>query len=303
MTSIGLVGYGRWGKHIFRDLRALGAEVHVAVPSAASRAEAMAKGAASVCGDCSLLPQVDGFVVATPTVTHASVLSELTSRERPIFVEKPLTDNLEQAQALVRRAGERIFVMDKWRYHPGVEALAARAKSGALGDILGIRTFRLGWDNPHRDVDAIWILLPHDLSIAYEILGYLPPARSAIATVPGQGHSNLIAVLAGSAETCHVTMEVSAQHPVSRRSVVVIGSKASAQLADSYDDRIFIAEGMPGVNASKPIHEHVDSEYPLLRELRAFVEHLRGGPAPRSSAKEGLLFVERVTALRHLAGV
>ncbi|MBD9559549.1 Gfo/Idh/MocA family protein [Ensifer sp. ENS03] len=303
MTSIGLVGYGRWGKHIFRDLRALGADVHVAVPSAASRAEALAKGAASVCSDCSLLPQVDGFVVATPTMTHASVLSELTSRERPIFVEKPMSDDLEQAQALVKAAGERIFVMDKWRYHPGVEALAARAKSGALGDILGIRTFRLGWDNPHKDVDAIWILLPHDLSIAYEILGYLPPARSAIATVPGQGHSNLIAVLSGPTETCQVTMEISAHHPVSRRSVIVVGSKASAQLADSYDDRIFIAEGVPGINASTPTHEHVASEFPLLRELRAFLEYIQGGAAPRSSASEGLLFVERVAALRRLAGV
>jgi len=303
MTAIGLVGYGRWGKHIFRDLRALGVDVHVAVPSSTSQIEALATGAASVCPDCALLPEVDGFVVATPTATHAATLSKLVSRGRPIFVEKPLTDDLEKARELVMRAGNRIFVMDKWRYHPGVEALAARAKSGALGDILAIRTFRLGWDNPHRDVDSIWILLPHDLSISYEILGYLPPAHSAITTVPGQGHSSLIAILADTSKAPQVTMEISSNHPVSRRAVVIIGSKASAQLADSYDDRIFIGKGMPGFDAADVEHEHVDTEFPLLRELRAFVEHVRGGAKPRSSAAEGLLFVERIATLRRLAGV
>lgn len=302
MTSIGLIGFGRWGKHIFRDLQALGTDVHVAVPSSASQAEALAKGAISACSDGSLLPEVDGFVVATPTSTHTAVLTKLVSRQRPIFVEKPLTDNLKKAQSLVKDAGERVFVMDKWRYHPGIEALAARAKSGALGDILGIRSFRLGWDNPHRDVDAIWILLPHDLSIAYEVLGYLPPAHSAIATVPGHAHSSLLAVLQGPG-TPQVTMEISVNHPVSKRSVIVVGSRASAQLADSYDDRIFIGEGMPGVDAGPVVEEHVDNELPLLRELRAFLKHVQGGPAPRSSANEGLLFVERIAALRRIAGL
>lgn len=248
------------------------------------------------------MPEAKGFVVATPTLTHAAVLPELVSRRKPIFVEKPPIDGFEKAQTLVRDAGERIFVMDKWRYHPGVEALAACAKSGALGNILGIRSFRLGWHNPHRDVDAVWILLRHDLSIVYEILGFLPPAQAAIAAVPRHAHSSLIAVLGGSAGTPQVTMEISANHPVARRSVV-IGNKASAQLADSNDDRIIIAEGMPEVGAGMVEHQKVDKELPLLRELRAFLEYVRGGPAPRSSAAEGLLFVERLTNLRRLAGL
>src|SRR5262245_50179905 len=113
---IGLVGCGRWGRNILRDLRSCGAEVLVATPSAADRAAALASGAASVCVDLSELPAVDGYVVATPSVTHAEVVERLLSAGRPIFVEKPMTTTAESAARLVRLGGDRLFVMHKWRY-------------------------------------------------------------------------------------------------------------------------------------------------------------------------------------------
>jgi len=303
MTSVGLVGFGRWGRHIFRDLLGLGVAVHVAAPPPESRAAALAAGAASVHAACGDLPDVDGFVVATPTGLHAAIVEELIPRDRPIFVEKPLTNDLAAARRLVALAPHRIFVMDKWRYHPGIEALAAHARSGALGDILAVRTYRLGWDSPYRDVDPVWTLTPHDLSIAYEVLGFLPDARMAFATVPDGGHSSLIAVLENAEGGPKVVVEVSTHHPASRRAVVVIGSKGSAQLADSNDDRILLARGAPGLDAEPPEAFAVSTAMPLQRELAAFVAHLQGGPPPRSAAAEGLLIVERITALRSLAGI
>lgn len=302
--SIGLVGFGRWGRHIFRDLRTLGASVHVAVPSAASRQSALAAGAASVHASLAALPDADGFVVATPTVGHAAAVEGLLGRDRPIFVEKPLTNDLAAARRLVDGAGDRIFVMDKWRYHPGIQALARQARSGALGDILAIRTYRLGWDNPHRDVDAVWILLPHDLSIVLEILGDIPAPRTAFSTIPHRPGWDLLATLHDDTRSAQVTVEISAHHPTSRRAVIVVGSKGTAQLADSYDDRIVVATGAPGLDAGKPQHIDVgNNALPLLLELQAFLDYLKGGPAPRSSAREALLIVERIHELRRLAGL
>lgn len=303
MTSVGLVGHGRWGKYILRDLLALGVDVHVAAPSVASRDAALAAGAASAHDRAEHLPDADGYVVAVPTVLHAAIVETLIARDRPIFVEKPLTHDVAAARSIASRAPHRVFVMDKWRYHPGIEALAACARSGELGEILAIRTYRLGWDNPHRDVDAVWILAPHDLSIAYEILGFLPPARSAFALPAGQPQAGLVGVLADDRGGPLVVIEISAHHPQSRRAVVVIGTKGSAQLADSYDDRIIIAKGAPGVDAGRPEEILVGNAMPLARELAAFVGHLRGGPPPRSSAGEGLLVVDRIAALRRLAGM
>ncbi|WP_162901605.1 Gfo/Idh/MocA family oxidoreductase [Breoghania sp. L-A4] len=301
-VSIGLVGFGRWGKNIFRDLRCLGVAVHVAVPGPLSQKAALEAGALSAVGDVRDLTGMDGYVVACSTHMHAHVLEILANRQRPIFVEKPMTDNPAAARRLVDMAGDRIFVMDKWRYHPGVVALAQHAKSGALGEILAIRTYRLGWGNPHNDVDAVWILLPHDLSIVLEIMGDIPAARKADALIPGRPGDGIIATLQDGPGDVLVTSEVSACQPASRRSVTVIGTLGTAQLADSYDDCLLTVAAAPGQMAT-PQRLPVGTEMPLLLELSAFLSHLKGGPAPRSSAAEGLMIVERIHELRQMAGL
>lgn len=299
--TIGLVGFGRWGRLIFRDLRALGAEVHVAVPSEASRAAAVAAGAVSVAATAGELPDADGYVVAPVTVRHAEAVRALLPRGRPMFVEKPLTADPVSAAELVATAGERIFVMDKWRYHPGIVELARLARTGAFGPIRSVTSHRLGWGNPHQDVDAVWILLPHDLSIAVEILGTLPEPRYAAA--PDAAGSGLLAVLRD-ADGPLVTCEVSAAHPVNRRTVVVVGEHGSGQLADSWDDRILLAGTVDGVEITPDNRERaVGAELPLEAELRAFLEHLAGGPPPRSSAADALSVVRAIATLRTMAGL
>lgn len=302
-ARIGLAGFGRWGRLIFRDLVALGAEVHVAVPSQGSQQAALAAGAASACASAAELPDLDGYVVAPPTIHHAEVIEALVGRGRPIFVEKPLTNDAEAAARLVAAGADRIFVMDKWRYHPGIEELGRLARSGAFGPIRAIRSYRLGWGNPHRDVDAVWILLPHDLSIVTEVLGHLPTPRQAFAPPGVEPGADLFCLLQDD-DGPEVRCEASALHPVNRRSVVVVGEHGSGQLGDSYDDRIVLAGRVGGVEIT-PENRLVDvgSELPLQRELRTFLDHLSGGPPPRSSAREGLDVVRTIERLRQLAGL
>jgi predicted dehydrogenase len=298
---VGLVGFGRWGRLIFRDLRALGAEVHVAVPSDASQQAALESGAASVVASAGDLPDADGYVIAPVTVRHAECVRALLDRDRPMFVEKPLTADPDSAAGLVDAAGERIFVMDKWRYHPGVVELARLARDGAFGPIRSITSHRLGWGNPHRDVDAVWILLPHDLSIAVEILGRVPQPRfAAAADASGTG---MLAVLRDD-DGPLVTCEVSADHPVNRRTIVVVGEHGSGQLADSWDDRIVLAGTVDGVEITPETRERsVGAELPLEAELRAFLDHVAGGPPPRSSADDALAVVRAIATLRTMAGL
>lgn len=300
---IGLIGCGRWGRHILRDLIGLGASVHVMAPSEATRAAAHAAGAVQAVDRIDELGLLDGYVIATPSVTHADVIAALVPTGRPIFVEKPMTTDAAAARRILAAAGERVFVMDKWRYHAGIEALAGVARAGELGRVLAIRTWRLGWGNPHQDTDAIWVLLPHDLSIALEILGYLPAAHAAFTLGRERSACDFVGVLRDG-DGPQVTMEIGASHPVNRRSVLVIGSERCAQLGGSYDDQLIIADGAPHGAYGKPYERAVaDAGMPLLAELRAFLDHVRGGPAPRSSAAEGALIVERIAALRALAGL
>lgn len=294
--TVALVGFGRWGRLIFRDLRSLGVDVTVVAPSEGTRRAALDAGAAAAVGAVDDLPAVDGAVVATPTATHAEITERLLDAiDGPIDVEKPLTCDVEDARRIVRRGGHRVFVMEKWRYHPGIELIRDLVAGGSVGRALAVRSLRHQWGLQHRDVDAAWILLPHDLSIAREVLGTVPPLRSATGVAHGR-EAALVAVLGSDP---WVAVDVSTLSTGHRRELQVLCEEAVLALPDSYADHVEVRR--PGEADADKIA--VSTELPLLRELRAFVEHLQGGPPPKSSAAEGAEVVERIAEIRTMAGL
>jgi predicted dehydrogenase len=189
--------------------------------------------------------------------------------------------------------------MDKWRYHHGIEALGEIARSGELGPVRGLASIREQWGSPHRDVDSLWIHLPHDLAITLEVLGTLPPVRDARAERIGSTAVGLHGTLG---DDPWVVLTHSSIAPSARRIVRLVCEEGAATLADGYDEALLVSRGAPERSAA-PEHRPIDPEWPLLRELRAFVEHVRGGPPPRTSAAEHVLIVERLAELRALAGL
>jgi predicted dehydrogenase len=267
-------------------------------------ANAQAGGADAVVASIDDLPQVDAAVVAVPTHLHGEVVLRLAGRGCPIFCEKPLTSDVAIARRIVETAGERVFVMDKWRYHPGVHALRDIAKAQELGPVLGIASVRVQWGSPHDDVDLAWILLPHDLSIALEILGHLPPPLHAVAESDGEGLVAMSAWLAGSA---WLHCEVGIRSPQHRRNIELRCRDGVAVLGDAYDRHIAVLRTDGGARRRAPpaweVRPFVE-RMPLLAELDAFVAYIDGtGPAPRSTAGEGLAVVEAIAELHRLAGV
>jgi predicted dehydrogenase len=298
-THIGLVGCGAWGRFILRDLLALGCNVTVVARS--ERSKANANGAAAVVRTTAELPSVDGIVVATPTSVHAEIVHEVLDREVPIFVEKPLADDPADADRLASAAPDRLFVMDKWRYHPGVELLGEIARSGELGRLIGLRTTRNGWGNPH-EVDGVWILAPHDLSIGLEIIGVLPRPIAAVAD-EAAGYARGLCGLLG--DEPWLALEISTRAIDRRREITLVCEAGVALLPDGYSDRVLLAGASDPRDLTPPECESrlISTELPLLRELRSFIEHVHGGPPPRSSAAEGAAVVRTISELRSLAGL
>ncbi|PWK63694.1 Gfo/Idh/MocA family oxidoreductase [Aminobacter sp. AP02] len=299
---VGLIGCGGWGKLILRDLKALGARVTCVAPSEGSRANAMANGADEIISTLAELPAVKGVVVATPSDSHGEVLLDLLPRDIPMFVEKPLTSDLASAQLLASNAPNRIFVMDKWRYHRGIERIAQYARSGEIGDVLGLRLYRLGWSMTHNEIDPIWNLLPHDLSICLHVLGDVPPVEAAFADGLGPASSGLVASL-GRTGGPRVVIETSAHHPVNRRSVILACSGGTVTLNASLDEYLTLRQGSPDNLDAPEVNVPFKNDMPLKAELAVFLRHLDGGPAPMSSVAEGALIVERVCDIRRKAGL
>jgi predicted dehydrogenase len=298
---VALVGCGRWGRHVLRDLRALGCEVPVVARSEASRERAREGGAARIVGAVGELGRVDGVVVAVPIALHATVTAEALALGAPVFVEKPLTDDLAAAEQLAVAGDGRLFVMDKWRYHPGVGALHEIASSQELGPVRGIACVRDGRGDFRGDVDTVWRHIPHDLAIALEVLGALPPALGAVAEAVDGTPTGIQALLGGDGGPW-LSIAHSATAPRRRREARLCCENGTAWLADGYDEHVTVEHGHPGA-PPEPERRAVAGEWPLLAELRAFVGHLAGGPPPRSSAGDGVAIVRRIAELRALAGL
>jgi predicted dehydrogenase len=290
---VGQIGCGEWGAHVLRDLRALGCDVQVVARSAASRKRATDGGAGAVVPDVGSLEGLDAVVVVTPIVTHAAVVEEALEHDVPVFVEKPLCDDSAAAERLETLAPDRVFVMDKWRYHPAIRTLADIADSGSLGRPRGLRTIRVQSDNRHEE-DASWVLVPHDLAIALEVLGEIPRPLAAAGIWDGERLVTLHAMLE-SERSWHVT-EVSERAPRVERRVELHCDEGLAVLEGGWDEHVTVR--FPDGRT-----ERVDApgELPLLAELRAFVGYVAGGTPPKSSVAEGAAVVRAISALRSLA--
>ncbi|MGH3136521.1 MAG: Gfo/Idh/MocA family protein [Gaiellaceae bacterium] len=290
---VGLVGCGHWGVNILRDLRTLDCDVRVVVRSDASVARAREGGAAAVVPEIAELGAVDGIVTCTPIETHAAVIEEALAADVPVFTEKPLCDDAGDAARLAALAPDRLFVMDKWRYHAGIGVIADIAATGRFGSVHGLRTVRVQPDNRHAE-DAIWVLSPHDLVIALEVLGEVPRPRAA----SGQWAEGRLITMHALLETDRGwhALEVSERAPATERRIELHCDEGVAVLGGGWDEHVLVH-----LTRGRTERLEAPGELPLLAELRAFVGFLDGGLPPKSSAAEGAAVVEVIAALRALA--
>lgn len=298
MITIGLIGCGIWGRSILRELPALGVAVKVfdTAPDALVDREPSVKRVSQL----SDLSQTDGLIIASPSTTHRSVLENVLPWQLPIFVEKPLTTSLEDALYLQTLAPAHVYMMHIWRYHSGIQLLGQMAKSGELGVVTALRSTRSNWTSPRTDTDSIRNLAPHDLTIALEILGYLPAPKAAVIEWHHGIARGMTALLGDSP---FVQIEVSNRSPTKRREVRLFGTEGMAVLADEKVDYLDVYYGNDFSYPGPTHHRQLffDSTPPLRRELAAFIGFLTGGPPPVSDFQEGVLTVQVLAQLDKLA--
>jgi predicted dehydrogenase len=312
MITIGLIGCGLWGRAILRELLTLGVAVKV-VDSQITNYELRITNYelrinqppttdyhSSFVPHLNELSDVDGLIVATPSSTHRAVLEQVLPWQLPTFVEKPLTVSLEDALHLRALAPAHLYMMHIWRYHSGIQLLGQLARSGDLGQITALRSTRSNWTSPRTDTDSIRNLAPHDLTIAIEILGYLPLPKAAVIEWH-QGVARGMTALLG--DSPFLQIEISNRSPDKRREVRLFGTEGVAILKDEKVDYLEVYYGndlsYPDPVRSEKIH--FDSTPPLRKELAAFIAFLQGGPPPVSDFQEGLLTVQVLAQLEELA--
>jgi len=297
MKTIGLVGCGKWGANILRDLLLLGCSVYVADVDSRARMRASEKGAADVFSQVNVLPDCDAYVVAVPIPDLTPVSAALLKHQKPIFSEKTLCMSLEDYTLLNSLGGsDHIFVMHKWHYHPGIDALRMVAQSGKIGTIEEIFTVRHAWADDFHGGDVFWAQSIHDLTIVRHILGYIPEEINAVHVVKNE--SGLpVGCTAFLGNKPGVVISVSGRHCHKISGVSIQGSTGTVGLHNAYDDHITIR------NKSGEEKIAIDTTFPLYLELKEFVEYLNGGPAPRCNLLHARDVTGAIVKIREKGGL
>ncbi|MGB7444264.1 MAG: Gfo/Idh/MocA family oxidoreductase [Coleofasciculaceae cyanobacterium] len=193
--KIAVLGAGRWGRHLVRNFLAHPHALLVAVLDpkpellAATRQNFDLNEFVYLAKDWSSLPknlEIEAVAIATPAVTHYTLIREALQRGYHVLAEKPLTLDVAECIELCRLAQQQqrqLMVDHTYLFHPAVERSQEVVKSGRLGELrygYGART-HLG--PVRQDVDALWDLAIHDIAIFNNWLGQVPEAVQATGQV------------------------------------------------------------------------------------------------------------------------
>ena len=195
MIRIGIIGYGYWGPNIVRNLLSLDSAQVVAVCDTTPEAQRRAKHAypsvhvTSEATEVLHSPDIDAVAIVTPVWTHFELAKAALENGKHVFLEKPLTSNAMQAEILIELAERnnlKIMVDHTFLFTGAVKKIRQLIDQGDLGDLYYYDSTRVNLGLFQHDINVIWDLAPHDLSIMDFLIRKEPEA--VVAT--GQAHLN-----------------------------------------------------------------------------------------------------------------
>jgi predicted dehydrogenase len=319
-VRIGVVGCGYWGSKHVRVLSGVRNVSEVVLIDSNPRtrwAMLSAFPAARAFADLdSALPYIDAAIIAVPPRSHAELAFKALQAGKHVLVEKPLAPSLAEAQALVVEAGRSkgiLMVGHTFEFNPAVRELRNRFDRGELGELYYILSARLNLGLYQSDVNVVWDLAPHDVSI----LNFLLRSTPVTVTAWGASHADAdledLAFIQLKYEQPRVTgyVHISWLDPKKVRRVTVVGSKKMAVYDDMAEERLRIFDR--GIERAGPelaayerpvsyrygdiVSPHIPFAEPLSLEDQHFVDCICNGTDPLSDGRSGLAVVAVLEAI------
>jgi predicted dehydrogenase len=306
----GVIGWGYWGPKIARNLDSLPhATVTYVADTDARRLSAFGINQPWVQTTTHIEDifdsDVDAIVIATPVSTHFQLAREALLHGKHVLVEKPLTASVSEAEELIALAQEQqrvLMVGHTFVYNPAVNELRKLVQGGDLGKIYSIEAERVNLGLFRHDINVIWDLAPHDISILLYLLDKKPERIKVQAHANVQPHIEDVAHLdLEFADGMNAHVHVSWLHPCKIRRVTVIGDARMVVYDDTNP-----AEMIKVYNKGADVHAdpvvsyrygeitipHIDWIEPLHLECEDFANAIRTGTKPRASGEAGLEVVK-----------
>ena len=192
---IGVIGYGYWGPNIVRNFHSRDNSEVVLVADRNPKCEARMKKVYPSIGFTTdenqvlTSPEIDVVAVVTPVWTHYELAKKALENGKHVFVEKPFTYSVQQGEELVElaeRKNLKIMVDHTFLFTGAVKKIKELVDKKELGDLYYYDALRVNLGLFQHDVNVIWDLAPHDLSIMDHVISAKPEA--VVAT--GEKHLN-----------------------------------------------------------------------------------------------------------------
>src|SRR5580693_3721382 len=173
-VRVGVIGYGYWGPNVARNIYSLENCEIVSVcdqnPASLRRASQALAGIELTTNSAELLasPKIDAIAVVTPVWTHFELAKAALENGKHVFVEKPFTSTRQQAKELIDLADRKhlqIMVDHTFLFTGAVKKIRQLIQDGTLGSLYYYDSMRVNLGLFQHDVNVMWDLAPHDLSI------------------------------------------------------------------------------------------------------------------------------------------
>jgi predicted dehydrogenase len=326
---VGIIGAGYWGPNLIRNFTTCPhTEVAAVCDANPSRLEAVGRTNPHLKLVPSLdqlleLPGLKAVAIATPVSTHYPIAKRCLEAGLDVMVEKPLAATVQEAQALVDLAAKlgRVLMVDHtYLFGNPVRLIKKLIDDGELGDLYYIDSTRINLGLFQHDVNVIWDLAPHDLSIVDHMIG--TPARSISSW--GCAHANadiedIAYVNVDYGERMMATFHVNWLSPVKVRQIIFAGSRKSIifnELNTTEPVKVYgrgidvteidAASGAISAEAKRKLlvgyrtgdvwSPHIDAGEALQAAVSHFAECVRGRKKPLSDGELGLRVVRSLEA-------
>lgn len=317
MIGIAVVGYGYWGPNLVRNLADIASTKLVAVcdlqVDRLVQVQARYPGVRITDNFDDILadPAVDAVAIATPVASHYRLAMGALMAGKHVFVEKPMAASVEEAQRLVDEAARRglVIAVDHTFMHTGAVRRMRQIVEESLGEVYYYDSVRVNLGLIQRDVNVLWDLAVHDLSIMDHVLRERPVAVSATGMSHIAGRPETIAYLTlmfPSRLIAHIHVNWLA--PVKVRRTLIGGSSKMIVYDDLepsekikvYDKGVVLSEAETGSELYQALVGYrtgdmwapkIDVSEALATELREFADCIERGATPVSDGECGLRIV------------
>jgi predicted dehydrogenase len=318
-VKFGVIGYGYWGPNVVRNLQTTpGAEISAVCDKSSASRKKVHKAyphiyVAAEASEILTSPEIDAVAIVTPVWTHYELAKAALENGKHVFVEKPFTSNVAQAEELIELADKKnlkIMVDHTFLFTGAVKKIKQLLQEGLLGKLYYYDSTRVNLGLFQHDINVVWDLAPHDLSIMDHVIESSPEALIATGQKHLNGHEDVAYLTLYFPDKVIAHINVNWLSPVKVRTTLIGGEKKMLVWNDlEADEKVKVYDKGVDVNNCEGLYEllvnyrsgdmwapQLEQVEALRQELAYFVNCITSGKDAINDGAAGLRVVKMLEA-------